>query len=375
MQTGLAYRRLAGSVAVVVTAGLGLAAVATPAYAAGSTARLNLGTVTVTGTAARDVVSISMNHDRLAVDFGFDGTIDARFSMSRVQRLSVQLGGGDDGTAVIGTGVGDVPITIRGGAGNDGIGVVGTEDALLASEAAVTIVGSDGNDSLSASVPGSAPVAIDAGAGDDRVDGGDGSIGPETISLGDGNDRFVSTLDVFSSPFRARSDIVDGGTGQDKLETRGTFASESVSLSASVGHLIVLHDLRDRIDADNIEDVTWTGFGGLDEGSGDAVAVNDLSGTDVVRFTPDFTDPLDNTGPNNSADTLTVRGTSGVDNITVSGSGANITVAGLTPLVTPVNLRTADVLLPDVLRIDTLAGRDTVDSSGLQAGLLQLLVL
>jgi hypothetical protein len=46
--------------------------------------------------------------------------------------------------------------------------------------------------------------------------------------------------------------------------------------------------------------VTWFGFGGLD--AGDAVAVNDLSGTDVVRFTPNFTDPLDNTGPNNSAD-------------------------------------------------------------------------
>jgi hypothetical protein len=360
----------------MATVGLGLGAVVTPAYAAGPTARLKLGTVTVTGTAARDVVSISMNHDRLAVDFGFDGTIDARFLMSRIQRLSVQLGGGNDGTAVIGTGVGDVPITITGSAGNDGIGVVGTEDALLASEAPVTIAGSDGDDSLSASVPGSAPVEIDAGAGDDRVDGGDGSIGPETISLGAGNDRFVSTLDVSSSPFRARSDSVDGGTGQDTLETRGTFASESVNLSASAGHLIVLHDVRDRMDADNVEDVTWTGFGGLDEsGSGDAVAVNDLSGTDVVRFTPDFTDPLDNTGPNNSADTLTVRGTSGVDNITVSGSGANITVSGLTPLVTPVNLQTRDVLLPDVLRIDTLAGRDTVDSSGLQPGLVQLLVL
>jgi hypothetical protein len=284
MQTSLTYRRLAGSVAVMATAALGLAVLATPADAASPTARLRNGTVTVTGSAVRDVVDISMNHDRLTVDFGFDGSIDARFSMSRVQRLSVQLGGGNDGTSVIGTGVSDVPITINGGGGNDGIGVVGTEDPLLASEAPVTIVGNDGNDNLSASVPGSAPVDIHAGAGDDVVFGGDGSIGPETISLGDGNDKFVSTLDVFSSPFRDRSDIVDGGTGQDTLETRGTFASESVALSASAGHLIVTHDFGDKIDADNIEDVTWTGFGGLDEtGSGDAVAVNDLTGTDVVR--------------------------------------------------------------------------------------------
>jgi hypothetical protein len=376
VQTRLTLRRLAGTVAVMATAAFGLGVLATPADAAGPTARLSNGTVTVTGTAVRDVVDISMDHDRLTVDFGFDGTIDARFLMSRVQRLSVQLGGGNDGTSVVGTGVSDVPITIGGGGGNDGISVVGTEDALVAGDAPVTIFGGDGNDNLSASVPGSAPVDIHAGVGDDVVFGGDGSIGPETISLGDGNDKFVSTLDVFASPFRARSDIVDGGAGQDTLETRGTFASEGVSLSADAGHLIVDHDLRDRIDADNIEDVSWTGFGGLDEsGSGDAVAVNDLTGTDVVRFTPDFTDPLDGTGPNNSADTLTVRGTAGVDHITVSGSGANITVAGLTPLVTPVNLRTRDVLLPDVLRIDTLAGRDSVDSSGLQPGLVQLLVL
>jgi hypothetical protein len=117
--------------------------------------------------------------------------------------------------------------------------------------------------------------------------------------------------------------------------------------------------------------VTWSGFGGLDEsGSGDGVAVNDLSGTDVVNFTPDFTDPLDGTGPNNSSDQLTIRGTAGDDRITVSGSGANITVAGLTPTVTPVNLDSQDVL-----QIETLDGRDRVDSSCLQRGLVQLQVL
>jgi hypothetical protein len=116
--------------------------------------------------------------------------------------------------------------------------------------------------------------------------------------------------------------------------------------------------------------VSWHGFGGLDEGDGgDAVAVNDLSGTGVVSFTPDFTDPLDGTGPNNSSDTLTVRGTDGVDHIAVSGSGANITVAGLTPLVTPVSLASNDFL-----RIETLGGNDIVDSSGLRAGLVQFLV-
>jgi hypothetical protein len=117
--------------------------------------------------------------------------------------------------------------------------------------------------------------------------------------------------------------------------------------------------------------VTWFGFGGLDEsGSGDAVNVHDLSGTGVVNFTPDFSAPQDATAPNNSADQLTVTGTAGDDHITVSSLGANITVSGLTPSVTPALLDSKDTL-----QINTLADNDTVDSSGLQPGLVHLRVL
>jgi hypothetical protein len=215
-----------------------------------------------------------------------------------------------------------------------------------------------------------APVSIVAGGGDDVVSGGDGSIGPEKISLGAGNDRLVSTLDVFSSPFTARNDVVDGGTGKDTLELRGTFESESLDLSADAGHLIALHDGRDRTDSINVENVTWFGFGGNDEGGfGDDITVHDLSGTGVVNFTPDFSSPSDATAPNNSADQLRVVGTPGDDHITVDSFGSTINVSGLTPAITPVLLNANDVL-----RIDTLAGNDTVDSSGLPAGLVQLQV-
>jgi hypothetical protein len=363
--------RLAAGAAMTATiAGL-LGASAAPAGAAtGSTAQLRDGILTVTGTAARDVLKISMGHRQVAVDFGFDGTIDARFPMSGVRRLSVQLGDGNDGVSVIGAGVGDVPITISGGPGNDAAGVVGTEDPLLARNAPVTIFGGGGADNLSASVPGSAPVSVAGGAGDDVVSGGDGSIGPERVSLGGGNDKFVSTLDVFNSPFTARNDAVDGGTGKDTLELRGTFESESLSLSADAGHLIALHDGGDRTDSVQVENVTWFGFGGNDEGGfGDDITVNDLSGTGVVNFTPDFSSPFDATAPNNSADQLRVVATPGDDHITVNDSGASIIVSGLTPAITPVLLNANDVL-----RIDTLAGNDTVDSSGLQPGLVQLQV-
>jgi hypothetical protein len=307
--------RLAAGAAVTATiAGL-LGASAAPAGAAtGATARLQDGILTVTGTAARDVLKISLGHRQVAVDFGFDGTIDARFPMSGVRRLSVQLGDGNDGLSVIGAGVGDVPVTISGGPGNDAAGVVGTEDPLLARSAPVTIFGGGGGDNLSASVPGLAPVSITGGAGDDVVSGGDGSIGPEKISLGGGNDKFVSTLDVFSSPFTARNDVVDGGTGKDTLELRGTFESESLSLSADADHLIAWHDARDRTDGVQVENVTWSGFGGNDEGGfGDDITVNDLSGTGVVNFTPDFSSPSDATAPNNSAAIGTALGAASAD--------------------------------------------------------------
>jgi hypothetical protein len=365
MHTGLKLRRSAGVVALMSAMAGGFVAFTTPADAAtGPTATLSTGTLTVAGTAARDVIHVTIDANHVVVDVGFDGTVDAQFNRSQVQQVRVLGAGGNDGMSVDGSGVGDLPITMNGGLSNDFLGLVGNIGDFGTGDVSVTMIGNDGNDSFLAAAPG--PVTIRAGAGDDFVDGGGAGTGQETISLGDGNDRFKSLINGFIVG-GIRSDLVDGGTGQNTMEVDGAFASESLSLSANAGHLIVDHDLRDRIDADNIQDVSWVGFGGLD--GGDTIGVNDLSGTDVVRFTPDFTDPLDGTGPNNSSDSLTVRGTAGVDHITVSGSGANITVAGLTPTVTPVNLASEDFL-----RIETLGGNDTVDSSGLQRGLVQLLV-
>jgi hypothetical protein len=65
-----------------------------------------------------------------------------------------------------------------------------------------------------------------------------------------------------------------------------------------------------------------------------------------------------------------VRGTAGVDHITVSGSGANITIAGLIPTVTAVFLQPEDFLL-----IETLDGKRHRKISGPVRRLVQLLVL
>src|SRR5262249_30847355 len=155
-------------------------------------------------------------------------------------------------------------------------------DPIFAGDALVSILGGAGNDNFIGAVPGR--LTVDAGAGDDRVEAGSSS--QETISLGDGNDRYVSELSRLVGG--GHDDVVDGGSGQNAMQLDGSFASESLNLSANAGHLLVGHDGQDRIDADNIEDVSWFGFGGNDEGGfGDSVSVSDLSGTDVVNFTPD----------------------------------------------------------------------------------------
>jgi hypothetical protein len=355
--------QLAGTFALVALPVGGIGMFATPANAAtGPTATVDHGLVKVTGTPVRDVIHVTVNRNGLTVDVGFDGTVEAHFARSEFRDLQVLGGGGDDGLVVSGTG--QVPVTINGGLGNDFIGVLGSSERGDG-DAATVVRGQDGNDDVLAATPG--PITISTGAGDDSVEGGDAGIGQETISLGAGNDRFVSSLNAFVG---ARNDIVDGGTGKDALAITGSFASESLNLVPKSGHLIVEHSFGDEIDSDNIEDVSWVGFGGLDEsGLGDSVSVADLSGTDVVHFNADFTDPLDNLGPNNSADQLRVVGTPGVDHISVIGLGSDISVAGLNPAVTATNLDHQDTL-----RIDTLAGRDSVDRSGLQQGVVQLQV-
>ena len=62
-------------------------------------------------------------------------------------------------------------------------------------------------------------------------------------------------------------------------------------------------------------------------------------------------------------------GTEGDDDITVAGSGAGISVAGLQPEVTIV-----DAEPTDQLRVETLGGTDTVDTAALVPGVIDLLV-
>ncbi|GAA4721864.1 hypothetical protein [Phytohabitans rumicis] len=342
--------------------GLGIATIPAQAHAAtGPTVTLEDGVVTVTGTADLDLIGITTSATGVVVDFGFDGTVDAQIPRPGISGVRVLALDGNDRVSTRSTG--DIPVALSGGAGADVLSAIGTIDTKD-TDALVKVDGGDGDDNIFTATP--AQVTVLAGTGNDRVIGGARAT-RQAVSLGDGNDRFTTSLDASGGD---RRDIVDGGAGRDVLDMEGTFASESVGLSAVKGQLFVQHDFRNNVTADGVEDVTYLGFGSVDSsGSGDAVAVNDLSGTDVVRVTANFSTDQSSTAPNGSADTLTVRGTPGVDHITVRGAKADVLVSGLRPTVAAVFLQPQDFLL-----IDTLAGDDVVDSSGLQPGLVQLLV-
>jgi hypothetical protein len=69
-------------------------------------------------------------------------------------------------------------------------------------------------------------------------------------------------------------------------------------------------------------------------------------------------------------DSVSVAGTNGVDNIAVTGSGTTATVTGLWARVQLLGSEVAN----DSLHVQTLAGADVVNSSGLAPGVIQLFV-
>jgi hypothetical protein len=100
------------------------------------------------------------------------------------------------------------------------------------------------------------------------------------------------------------------------------------------------------------------------------VTLNDLSGTDVRSVNVDLAGGLSCASGDGQPDRVVVNGTSSDDAITVSGDSGGVKVGGLAPTVGILRGEATN----DRLVINTLDGRDTVDSRGLAAGVIQLFV-
>jgi Ca2+-binding RTX toxin-like protein len=286
-----------------------------------------------------------------------------------------------------GSGAGDgLPdqVTVNGTAGDDVIvaaGNAGTVNvfnftsltaavAIRHAEAAndlLTVKGLGGDDLVEASaLPADAiKLAIDGGAnvdllfgggGDDFIDGGQAN---DTAFLGTGDDVFLW------NPGDG-SDVVEGEGGADTLLFNGADGDENIDLSANGARFAFFRQPGNiTMDTNDVETSVFNALGGAD-----TITVNDLTGTDVTQVNLNLQNPPGSALGDGAADHVVVNGTAGDDAIVVTGAAGNADVTGLSAAVVITHAEAAN----DRLDINTLAGNDTVDTSGLAPGVIQLFV-
>jgi Ca2+-binding RTX toxin-like protein len=323
-------RTLAGFRTALVT---GLTALALPAIvctqAAGAqsdkvdgvAAYLKHGTLVVKGGDQSSNVALRLEQgdsNTIQVDVGDDNSADFSFARSEVEEINVRMGDGNDRVKIDdanGAFTTTIPTTIAGGAGNDDLeGGLGAE----------TFRGGDGNDFV------------------------DGRKGADTAYLGAGDDTF--RWDNGDG-----SDVIEGQDGSDTMLFNGAQGDENVTMSPNNGRLTFFRQQGNvTMDTDGVEIVDFNALGGHDN-----VLVHDLSTTDVRQTNLDLAGALGGNAADNVADSVTVEGTNGDDNIAATGSGSNVDVTGL---ANTVSVKHADS--NDTLAVNTLTGADNVQASG-----------
>jgi hypothetical protein len=292
------------------------------------------GRLVIVGTEGSDKIALRLkggrsDPDLLQVDLGDDGSADFSFHLELVDAITVDARAGDDIVRIDdsnGPFTNSIPTTIAGGDGND---------VLLGGLGAELFLGGAGNDSV------------------------DGNGGSDAADLGAGDDSFV--WDPGDG-----SDTIEGQAGNDTMVFNGAAASEQVTLSANGNRLRFIRNIGNiTMDTHSVESVDFNALGGAD-----LVTVNDLGGTDVTGVRVDLAGSLGGATGDGQADRVVVNGTNGNDAIAVNGDTDGVKESGLAASLEVVH---ADVA-QDRLEINTLAGRDTVDSIGLAAGAIQLLV-
>jgi Ca2+-binding RTX toxin-like protein len=277
--------------------------------------------------------------------------------------------------------------TANGTSGNDTFSVIANGTAAFTSADGATGVNAitenldvntlGGNDQVvsTGNLAAITRLTIDGGKGDDTLFGGNGAdtliggTGNDFVDGNQGNDvAFLGTGgDTFNWDPGDGSDIVEGQDGADTLRFNGANIAERIELSPNGQRLRFTRDVANiTMDVDGVEKVLFNALGGAD-----TVTVNDLSGTAVNGVTVDLAGTIGGQVGDGAADDVIVNGTSGADAIAVAGSSSTgVTVSGLSAVV--------KVLVPefanDRLDVNTLAGSDTVDASGLAPGVIQLFV-
>ncbi len=314
---------LAGGVAACA-----LALGAAPALAA-FTAQINGSTLETVGNGASDELALRLQAGvptMLEIDVGDNGSADFTFDRTLFTDIEVTAGGGNDRVRIDqsnGTFT-DESVLIDGGAGND---------TLLGGSGAEVFVG---------------------GAGDDVIDGNQGN---DVALLGEDDDTF------HWDPGDG-SDVVEGQAGSDTLDFAGSNANEQIDVSANGGRVRFFRDIAAiTMDLDDVETIGFHALGGTDN-----VVVNDLTGTDAKTVDVDLA--AAGSGGDAAADTVVVNGTAGSDKVRLTRAGAKVQVSGL---AAKTRIGGAE-LANDMLRVQTLAGDDTISVASAVFDLIQTIV-
>jgi Ca2+-binding RTX toxin-like protein len=331
----------------------------------------------------RDVANITMDLDDIEfIDVqalgGADSAVLNDLSGTRLKSVALDL------EAAIGSGTGD-------GAA-DSVTVNGTNDPddiqITADGSAVDVFGAQPNLRIDHSEAANDKLTVNGLGGADTVTAGPGLAaliqlvingGTETDVLtgGDGNDRIAgqqgndsmfggSGDDTLVWDPGDANDLVEGQAGNDTMEFNGAAGNEAFEASAVDGRLRFTRNLGNIVmDVDGTENVDLRALGGAD-----TAVVNDLTGTDVAKVNIDLAAAIGGGAGDAAADTVTVNGTNGPDNIAVAANGGIVDVTGL---VTAVGINHSEIA-NDLLAINALGGDDDVVIGPGVADLIQTLV-
>ena len=232
---------------------------------------------------------------------------------------------------------------------------------------AINVQAGDGDDTVDGSngIAGFGPLTINGGPGNDTIRGGDGDDtllggnGNDTIDGNRGNDVAIGGggNDTFIWDPGDGSDTLEGQGGADTMDFNGSNAAENIDVSANGTRVRLFRDVANiTMDLNGIEALNLRTLG-----SADTVNVHNLTGTGLTTATVDLA-AFDGTG-DGSADNVNVIGTDGADNATVGGTGGVVAVTGLGETVHVSGAEAADGV-----GVDTLGGNDTITNSVLTPG-------
>jgi Ca2+-binding RTX toxin-like protein len=278
-------------------------------------------TLTITGTKRRDVIVLRLKRRArrtLEVDTRGNSRPEFRFARGRFTK-----------------------IVVKGGNGND---VLRIDDArgVFTDTEKTTLKGDAGHDQIAG---GAGAESISGGTGNDGVDTGAGN---DSAVLGAGDDTLRSDPDD-------GGDRVQGDAGSDRLVVMGSPCDDNLSAAAAGARARIARGDATAVDADDVEAAQFSLLGGAD-----AIAIGDLSGSDLAQTSLDLGAALG--APGDSApDRVIVNGSAGADNISVSGTDAAFAVGGLTSNVSAAHVEPG----ADRLTINGQEGGDTIAAGGL----------